>query len=82
MLIGDKCATVDCTTRTDGTPYCDDCNGLTEPTCDYCRLTENCGDDGCTICPGNWNGNTGNHLSCERQERDDEYERAVRKVGR
>ena len=35
------------------------------PTCDLCHLPERCDEDGCHLCPDNWNGDTGCHRSCE-----------------
>ena len=35
------------------------------PTCDLCDRPPDCGDPGCTVCPGDWNGETGCHRSCE-----------------
>lgn len=38
----------------------------TEPRCDICGEPEVCaGGSGCTIHAGDWNGETGNHRSCE-----------------
>lgn len=40
-----------------------------EPRCDICGEVQTCGDEGCTICPSNWNGETGNHTGCEETKR-------------
>ena len=36
-----------------------------EPTCDICGLEQVCGDESCTICPSNWDGERGEHISCQ-----------------
>jgi hypothetical protein len=37
------------------------------PRCDICGHKEFCGVEDCVVCPGNWNGETGNHVSCEKR---------------
>ncbi len=44
-----------------------------EPTCDICEGPQTCDDNGCTICPSNWNGDTGNHINCEREVADTKW---------
>lgn len=39
------------------------------PTCDICGRPENCSREDCHIHAGDWNGETGNHLSCEAHQR-------------
>jgi hypothetical protein len=41
-----------------------------EPRCDICEEPEWCGKDMCPVCSNNWNGETGNHISCEEKNPD------------
>ena len=39
-----------------------------QPICDICDQPQDCGRGGCDMHTGDWNGETGCHLSCERGE--------------
>lgn len=40
-------------------------NDKSIPTCDICHTDADCGEDCCYTCANDWNGETGNHKSCE-----------------
>lgn len=44
-----------------------------EPTCDICGEPQDCGRDLCEMHADDWNGDTGNHLSCEQREQRESY---------
>lgn len=49
----------------DGCRGCTVCIAEGRPLCDYCDRPMECPIDQCTIHAGDWNGETGNHKSCE-----------------